>query len=161
MIKADDQRGFTLIELLIVAALGSLIAMAMYGVMMTGQTQFQSSRVKMELQDTSREGLYKMSQEIRQSAPSRITITGGGTGIQFNVPNPAAPIDNTTFAVNWNGGHTINYSLGGLNNSQIVRSNITTGDATVIANDVTGITFTGNSASPTVVAFTLTPARHS
>ena len=51
------------------------------------------------------------------------------------------------------------YTLGGDNGTQLIRTNATTGQTSVMANDVSGITFTGNLANPTVVTIDMNVQR--
>src|SRR5262245_39117742 len=131
-----DERGFfSLVEMMMALAISLVVAAALFMAIRTGNDQLETSDLKMTIQDSAREGLYKMIQEIRESSPSRITV--GTSTITFNVPDPNSPVNVSTYAVNWP-GHTINYARGGTGN-QIIRTNSTTGTTTVIANDVTAL----------------------
>lgn len=147
-------RGFTLVEAMLSVAISSMIAYSIFTVMRAGETQQEGIRVKMTIQDSAREGLYKMAQEIRLSAPDRITINGGGDSIQFDIPDPSNPVE-ADYTVNWTGAHSIQYELGGDDGDQIIRTDLTSGQTSVIANDVTGLNFTGNSAEPDLVTITM------
>jgi hypothetical protein len=97
-----------------------------------------------------------MLQEIRESAPTRIAIGNGGASIQFTVPNPNNPVLTSNYTVNWAGAHTVQYALNG---NQIRRTNLTTNQTSIMANDVTGLTLTGNAPQPTVVTVTMNVQR--
>lgn len=152
--RLKNELGLTLLEVLMVTGISTIITYSIYMAMRTGDAQFQGSDISMLIQDSAREGLYKMSQEIRQSSPTRTDILGGGNTIQFNVPNPANPV-NPDYTVNWANSQRIQYARGGPNNSQIIRTNLTTFQTTVMANDVAVLTFTGNAADPTLVTLTI------
>jgi prepilin-type N-terminal cleavage/methylation domain-containing protein len=149
--------GFTLIEMMITVGISSMIAYAMFAVMRSGQEQSNTSQMRMTIYDSAREGLYKMIQELRLTAPDRVDITNNGGRIQFDVPNPASPI-NADYTINWDGATQVTYTLGGANNTQILRTT-TNGQSTVIANDVTAINFTGNAAEPSLVTVTISVQR--
>ena len=149
----QNDRGFTLVEMMMAMAISCVVAAALFMAMRTGNEQLETSDMKMTIQDSAREGLYKMIQEIRESSPTRITI--GASDITFSVPDPNSPVDGTTYAPNWP-GHTIRYAISG---TQVIRTNSTTGDTSVIANDVTALSFTGNAAQPTVVTVALSVQR--
>jgi len=160
----NNQKGFSLVELMVAVMVSSFISYGIYMAMIIGSAQTQSTDIKMSIQDSAREGLYKMIQEIRQSSPDRITIGPGGTTLQFSVPDPvnsvilpggANPNNLPVYSTNWPAAHTIQYQLGGLNNRQLIRTDLTVGQVTVMANDVVGINFIGNSAAPTVVTVNL------
>ena len=150
------QRGFTFVEMMVTIAISSMITYAIFAVLRLGDVHSQTAQLRMTIQDSAREGLYKMVQEIRQSAPSRIAIAGGANNntIQFNIPNPVNPVA-ADFSVNWAGSNLIRYALGGTNNRQIIRTNLTTGQTSVMANDVATLTITGNNPQPTVVTVTV------
>jgi hypothetical protein len=78
--------------------------------------------------------------------------------LQIRVPNPANPL-NANYTVNWDNSRNISYTLGGVNNRQMIRTDLSTGQTRVVANDVTAVTFTGNAANPTLVTITLSVQR--
>ena len=151
-----NEKGFSLLEMMMVVALSSVLFYALAATMRQGGEQLDSAGVRMNIQESAREGLYKMIQEIRQSAPTRITISGNT--IQFRVPDPANSVT-ATYAPNWAASRNISYALGGTNNRQLLRTDVATGQTRVAANDVTALTFTGNSAAPTLVTVTMSVQR--
>lgn len=150
----STQSGFTMLEMAIVVALFMVAGYVLFATTRAGNEQNNAREIRMTLQDNAREGLYKMVQEIRQSAPSRITIASSGGEIQFSVPDPS-DLTNADYTVNWTSAHTIRYYLGGLNNSKLMRQDLTTNLQAVMASDITAVSFTGNAAQPTVVTITL------
>jgi len=157
--KIKGDKGFTTVELMVVTAISSILTYGIFLALQTGSAQMETSKARRYLQDQAREGLYKMVQEIRQSAPDRITIANGGTLIRFDVPDPAAPV-NADFTVNWGGSHSIQYALGGLNGRQLIRTDLNSGLTTVMANDVGGLVLAGDGADPNVVTITLSVQRN-
>ena len=149
---STSQKGFTLLEAVFVMALTAMVGAVVFGITRAGNQQNNARETRMTLQDNAREGLYKMVQEIRQSGPTKITL-GAGT-IQFSVPDPSSLTTGTGYALNWAGAHTIKYSVGGTNGTQILRLDMTTNKTAVIANDVTSAAFTGNGGL-TVITVTL------
>lgn len=150
-----NEEGFTLVEMMIVLVATSILLIGVYGAMFSGNDQARETDIKMALQDQGREGLYKMIQEIRQSAPDRVEINGDGDEIVFDLPDATDLVDES-FDVNWDGASSVTYSLSG---GQLVRE--VDGDVTdVIANDVTGITFEGDAANPSIVTITLALQRN-
>ncbi len=154
-LRKEDIAGFTIVEMMIVIALSSIITFGAFAILRVGTEQSQLSQTKMTLQDGVREALYKMVQEIRQSAPSRVTVGAGGNSLQFQVPDPTSLV-NGSYTVNWAGAHTIQYAL---SNVQLRRTDTTTNRTSVIANDITGIQFSGNIAQPTLVTITVSAQR--
>ena len=149
----SDQRGFTMLEMMVVVGISTMIAYAMFLAMRTGDRQLEVAELKMNIQDSAREGLYKMVQEVRMSAPNRITMGAGCTTLTFNIPDPNNPVNPLTYEVNWP-GHQISYAL---TNGQIIRNNVTLGSSTVLANDVTAISFTTDTTSPFTCSTTAAP----
>ncbi|HOW59213.1 MAG TPA: hypothetical protein PLO78_05745 [Candidatus Omnitrophota bacterium] len=151
-------RGFTIIELVLVAFLSSFIILGSFAAFTVGNEQAQLSQTKMTLESSARDALYKMAQEIRQSAPSRITIAAGGASILFAVPDPANLIT-ATYGVNWAGCHMIRYALGGVNNRQLIRTDVSANQSSVIANDITALQFAMGVSQIRVISITLSTQR--
>lgn len=149
------QNGMTVTELMVAVAVSVIITYIVFTAIRVITDHNSTSGLKMAIQTSAREALYKMLMEIRESSPSRITITGGNT-IRFQIPNETAPVT-SSYAVNW--GDTIQYTRGGTNNSQIIRTNVTTSATSVIANDVTSLAVTGNTTPPTKVSLTISVQR--
>lgn len=153
-----SEKGFTLIEMLISIAISSMIFYTMFAVLRRGGDHMHTTEIKMHLQESARLGLQRMIEDVRQSSPSRITITNSGSGLQFQIPNTSNSVGND-YRINWAGSHTIQYALGGLNGTQLIRTNTTTGATKVLANDVTSVAFVGNQVNPTIVTMTLNAQR--
>ncbi len=145
----------TVSELMLSVAVSVIITYVVFTAIRVITDQNNTSGLKMAIQTSAREALYKMLMEIRESSPSRITITGGDT-IQFQIPNQTTPVT-SGYAVNW--GDTIQYTRGGTNSSQIIRTNVTTSTTSVIANDVTSMAVAGNTTPPTKVTMTVNVQR--
>lgn len=156
--RALNQKGFSMLEMLVVVAISSMIFYTMFVVLRKGDDQVQMTQVKMHLEENAREGVYRLVQDLRQSAPDRITINGGGSSIQFQVPASASAFSND-FSIDWANAETIQYALGGTDGVQLVRTNLTTGNTRVMANDFTAINFTGDAANPNVVTITVSVQR--
>ena len=154
MIK--NQKGFTLIELMFSVGISTMLAYAIFASMRVTSTSFETDSVRMTLQTSAREGLYRMVQEIRESSPGRTTITGGNT-LTFSIPNPTTPVT-AGYAINW--GDQIQYAIGtGANSTKIIRTDLTTNVTTVMASDVTALSFTGNTVPPSRVTVSLSVQR--
>lgn len=157
-IRGLNQNGFSMLEMLIVVGLSSMLFYTMFVVLQKGDDQVQVAQVKMHVEENAREGIYRLMQDLRQSAPDRITINGGGASIQFSVPSGGSSFSND-YSIDWASADTIQYALGGTNGVQLIRTNLTTGTTRVIANDFTAINFAGDSADPNVVTITASVQR--
>lgn len=134
-----NKRGFTIVESMVVVGVSAMITYVLYAAMLAGDVQTRTSDVKMAVQDSAREGLYKMLQEIRHSSSNLVTgnIVIGANSIAFNIPNPQNAVAGD-FTENWANMHRIQYSLVG---TQLIRTNLTTAATRVVANDVRTLTF--------------------
>lgn len=155
-----NQKGFTLVEMMVVVLISSILFYGVYAVMRAGLQQGNALDVKMTIHESGREGLYKMIQEIRLSAPDQITIGAEGNTIQFSIPNPDDGVA-ADYTIDWDNSQLIQYAIAGDDDIQIIRTNLTTGTETVIANDVDDLLFAGTdedgdpSDEPTVVTVTI------
>ncbi len=131
-----------------VVGISSMIAYVIFVSMLAGDVQAKTADIKMAVQDSARESLYKMVQELRSSSSNAVNgnIVIGANTVTFNIPNPASPFA-ADFTENWNGSHRIQYSLIG---NQLTRTNRTTQAVTVIGNDITSVTFARNAEIVTV-----------
>lgn len=152
----NTEKGFTLTELMVVVGLSAMIALGMYMMMRKGDDQAKELETKMTIEESAREGLYKLIQELRLSASSKVTITGG-TSVSFFTANSASPVA-ADYTVNWS-ANPVTYALGGTDGKQLIRTDVATGTTKVIANDVTSISITGDATPPTIVTVTLNVQR--
>ncbi|HOG23762.1 MAG TPA: hypothetical protein PK590_03855 [Candidatus Omnitrophota bacterium] len=154
MKKLASQKGFNLIEAMLAVALSSVVVFGVFLLFRVGSEQSQINQSLMNLKDSSREAIYKMVQEIRQSAPGHVIIEANGQSIRFKIPHPDHLIG-PDFDVDWDSAHTITYTLGGTNSRQIIRTDTTTGMTSIIANDITALRFSENSSPSRIVTITL------
>ena len=94
-----------------------------------------------------------MIQELRLSAPNKVTIAPDGSFVQFFIPNTTTPL-NADYTVNWTDADEVTYALGGTDDRQIIRTD-QAGKETVMANDITSLFFTGDANPPHVVTVTV------
>lgn len=161
--KKLNSKGYSLVEMMMVLLISTIAGYILFTTTRVANDQNETREARMFLQENIRDGFYKMVQEIRQTAPSRVTIytsngatTTSGPTIQFQVPNPSYFTTGTSYDLDWNNAHTIRYALGGTNNTQIIRTNVTSNTTTIVANNISSVTFTGNSATPDYVTITMT-----
>lgn len=137
-----NQTGFTLVELVVVIVIFSILMFAIMSILRKGQEHIYAIDTKMSLDQSARDGLTKMIEEVRESAPSKITTSTDS--LNFQVPDS---VDENGL-ITWSG--TIQYVIGGLDNTQLLRIDDT--GSVVIANDLESIAFNLNDASnPTLV----------
>ncbi len=144
----SQRRGFTMLEMMVVLALSVIAGYIIFAITRAGNEQANAREALMSINESAREGLYKATQELRQSAPSKISIDSSGHEITFSVPDPENFIDGE-YEIDWESAHSIRYYLGGVGNTQLLRVDTSSDDDTpvVMANNVTAISFSANSNS--------------
>ena len=121
-------------------------------VMQRGEAQTNLNDNKMVMQENLRESLYRMSQEIRESSPSRASITNNGSLLTFQIP---ASVSNSG-AITWSS--PITYQLGG-NGRQLTRTDTGTGRSTILANDVQNVAFAATGNPLATITYNITVRR--
>ncbi len=153
-----NNRGFTLVEMMTVMGIASIVIFISYAAVQIGRQQSEVTETKTIIQENAREGLYRMIQEVRTSKPDQITIAADGDSISFKIPNSSADLADD-YTVDWTSAYTIDYDIGGTNSNQLIRTNSSTGATSVLASNVSDLTFSGNSSEPTLVTFTMTMSK--
>lgn len=114
-------KGFTLLETLVTVVIFTFILGSMYGVLNVARTNYGTSSVMLELQAQARQAMHQLAREIRQAYLSSIVDKGVDKNI-INFSRPGA------------GNITYSFSPG---SGRLWRNS----EDTVIANDITGLTF--------------------
>ncbi|MFH1208121.1 MAG: prepilin-type N-terminal cleavage/methylation domain-containing protein [Candidatus Omnitrophota bacterium] len=157
------REGFTLVELMIVSAISAIIMFGVFGILQASNKQLETIHTKMSLEESLREALFKMAQEIRQTAYYEIQDIGdgnlSGTPIRFRIPvpdpDPLTLVDDN-YQPAWS--HVIRYRRGPHTNvdindpckaiddiinscgeNQLCRDDCTTGKTAVLANDIVAV----------------------
>ena len=144
------RRGFSLIEFMIVLLIFSIIMGSVFSVMTVSKTSWYSGSTQIEVQQETRRGMDRMVKELRQTNPTKITgVPANGTpynSISFRLSVVDAN-GNTTWS------STINYSLGGLNNQQILRTE--NSQQEVLANNIINLQFERSVSTSNVLEINL------
>lgn len=144
-------KGLTLIEIIIVVFLFTIILAAILTALATARTSWKSGSSQLSVQQEARKGLNAMTKELRQARLSTIAgvpADGGNYGsITFQIPEGISETG-TTWSTN------IQYSLGGLNNAQLLR--VQDGAQRVLANNISALLFNRNLSSPEVINISIT-----
>lgn len=146
-----NQKGFTLTEMMVAAAISVVVLMAVYNILRLGVFHINNSGTQMTIQDSTRDGLTNMLQELRETHATNLNF--GTNTISFekttSTQSNGVPV--------W--GETITYSIGGVNNTQLIRTS-SNGNTRVVANDVQTINFSANDPNdPTLITVQLTVTR--
>lgn len=150
-IRDGKNKGLTLTEIIIVIFLFSIILTAIFTVLAAARTSWKSGSSQLSVQQEARRGLNAMAGELRQVRLS--TITGvpadGSNNISVTFQIPVAISETgTTWSTN------IQYSLGGLNGAQLLRTQ--DGTQRVLANNVSLLNFTRDASAPATINISIT-----
>ncbi len=143
---------------MIVLLIFTIIVGAIFTVMNASRASWYSGNVQVDVQQETRKAMDSIIKELRQSSQTTISgVPNDGnlySSISFRIPSD---IDNDGDVINASGniewGSQITYSLGGLNNEQVLRAS--GGSTTVLANDIINLQFRRAVSSPNIVEITL------
>lgn len=162
--KSDrlNMRGFTLVELMVVATIFVLLILAIFAISSGGTRAWFTSEAQMDINMQARRIIQQMTDEISQAGPGRVTITNisaSEDNIIFQMP-----VSFALGVLTWS--DQIQYSLGGINGQQIVRTRIDPATSVVLetqtfANYVTALRFNYIDTEQDALAITLTLIRQS
>lgn len=151
--RSKGWKGFSLPELMVAAAIFSLLVLLTTMILRGGGDQVRLAETKMHLQESVRESLYRMGLEIRESSPSRVTISNGGAVLTFLIPQTVG----NAGVITWS--NPITYQIGG-SGSQLIRTDTGTGQTTVLANDIASVSFSTTGNPVGIIAMTVTAQRN-
>jgi len=84
-------KGLTLIETLVTTIIFSFIVIGIYGVLNIAQTNYDMNSASLNLQQQARQGMNRLSREVRQAYWSSISVTGpdanNNYAVTFNTPD--------------------------------------------------------------------------
>ncbi len=166
MTKPNGNNAFTLIEMMVVMAIFTIIAGAMVRILLAGGASWRVGEAQIQVVQEARKGMSGMLRELSQTRPSQITGVPADdsfyNSIAFRIPSGTTGLivgaaQNTDGAIDAGGNviwsAQIQYSRGGANNKQLLRT--TGGISTVIANNVTSLTFRRLASTPDIVEITI------
>ena len=114
-----NKNGFSLVEIMVSSLLASLILGAMFATIRNYDASGDMFYSKINMEEQGMKAIQKMEWELRQTAPSRITLGSSGASITFSVPSETSPTVASTYAVDWTNAHTVTYSVSG---TQLIRT---------------------------------------
>lgn len=149
--------GFTLVELMVVVLILLIIIAGIFGVLNVGRQSWYTGGTQVELRQETRKAMDRMVKELRQSETAVISVPADDSWyntITFQVPEDTdgdGDVIDADSNIEW--GNQITYSLGGLNNEQVLRTS--SGSTAVLANDVVSLQFRRSTATPNIVEISL------
>ena len=149
--------GFTLVEVLVTVLIYMLVAAAGYMVLSSGMLSWQVNNTRVELQQELRKAMDWMVLDLRQAGPSSVSSP--------SVSNTWATSITFRVAVGASGGVVVwsteqyRYYLGGTNNRQLRRQDLTTGTVKEIAQDISVLQVRRPLTAQDTVEISLTAAK--
>jgi len=143
MSMLKGEKGFTMLEAMVSVMIMSIMVILTMQAFTTGSRMWDVTYTSSRLAGESRMAVERISRELRNSALTRISIPQTGV-LQFQVPSSVDTNGNIT----WSGW--FQYNIGGLDNEQLIRQDLTAGTSTVVANKVTTLQFVSNANPPTL-----------
>ncbi len=135
--KIYKKTAFTLVELMIVVSIFLGISAAIFALLSGGRRAWMISETQIDVHWMARETMRFITNELSESGPQTITITNVNANedrIVFQIP-----ASYSAGVVTWN--NRMQYSLGGINNQQFVRTDLDAGTSTTGANYITTMRF--------------------
>lgn len=140
------KKGLTLLEVIIVVLLFSVILAALFSALATARNSWASGGSQLSVQQEARKGLAVITEELRQARLSTIVgVPDDGANynsITFQIPSTITA-GGTTWSTN------IQYSVGGLNNAQLIRTQDSA--QRVLANNISSLIFSRSALKPDVI----------
>ena len=139
-----DRRGLSVLDMIISMAIFVVIALFVFQSFDLGSKGLNITYTESRLQSETRKGFDYMMLELRNSNYDRVTVLQPNV-LQFRTPTicPEGSRTCTIGDITWSAGQ-IEYSLGGLNNQQLLRRDLTAGTSAAIVSGVTNLQFTKN-----------------
>lgn len=167
----NTRQGFTITEVMLAAAISTVIIFGVFGILQVSNRQLQNIHARMSLQEGPREAMFKMAQEIRQTAWHKIAGLGtaGADGVEssstinFVVPVPSpnsSSLVDANLTPKW--AHNIQYLLDGTNHRILrIATNLTTlaTQQSILANEIRGIEFSRETSVPGLITIRIAAQR--
>ncbi len=129
-----DARGLTLVELMVTFTVLLLLIGSVCGLLASGSRLWGVNVAQMDISSSARSAISRMSEELSQAGRNTVNISSSGDSITFQVPSSFA-----AGTISW--GDQIQYSLGGLNAEQLLRTDSGDGSVTVLGNYISLLQF--------------------
>jgi len=143
-----ESRGITFIELMVAMGIFIGVAAAIFAILSGGRRAWLTSEAQIDVQSELRHALIAMTGELGLAGPGTVFIVNVSAAedrIIFQTPSGFAG-----GAVTW--GSQIQFSLGGNNGHQLMRTDITTGQTESLANYITALHFSQPAADLVQIA---------
>lgn len=147
--------GFTLLEIIITVFLFSIISAAIFSVLAAAKNSLSAGESQVIVQQACRSGLDAIVKELRQAGPSTIPDVPSN-GINYSAITFQIPASLSAAGITWSSN--IQYSLGGMNGKQLIRTQ--SGNQCILGNDISAVSFNRSAANPNVVNISVTAQKN-
>ena len=147
-----NSQGLTLVELMVTFTVLLLLISSVCGMLTSGGRLCAINGAQMDISASARNAISRMSEELSQTGRNTVNISSGGDLITFQIPSSFA-----AGSVSW--GNQIQYSLGGLNGQQLLRTDLGDGSVTVLGNYISLLKF--NQIASDMIEIQLTLSKQS
>ena len=144
--RPKKNKGMTLTETMIALFIFSIILAAIFSALAVARTSWKSGGSQVTVQQEARKGLNSMIKELRQAGLSSIAGVPAD-GVNYTYITFQIPVSITAGGTTWS--TNIQYAVGGLNNTQLIRTQ--DGTQRVLANNLSSLTFSRSVAEPDVI----------
>ena len=152
-------KGFTITEALVSILIFSIIVVALYLGLATGQRLWFTGDTTTELRQNVLLGIIPLTRELRQSAPAKTSLSAGtsGSSITFKIPNDnngdGSTVDN---AGNIEWSSDISYARDGSN--QLIRTQA--GASSIISQNISALEFSRPSGEDLILQIDITARKN-
>ncbi|OGW87174.1 MAG: hypothetical protein A3C35_00475 [Omnitrophica bacterium RIFCSPHIGHO2_02_FULL_46_11] len=143
-----NNSGYSMLELIMSLSVFTTITMIIFQAFSTGTRNLNVTYHRGIATGEARMGMERMTQELRNSSYSRVTVIGGNR-LQFQEPTNIT----SDGVITWSG--LVEYRLAGINSQQLLRYPGSGAAPTVVANRVTALQFIKN-ANPNTLTINIT-----
>jgi len=135
--KICPKKGFTLVELMVVVAIFTGIVLAIFGILSSGRRAWLTSEAQIEVHSYARQIMNIITTELAESAPGKVTIINISANEDRIIFQTPASFSGGT--VTWS--NQIQYSLGGIDSHQFVRTDLITGQTEMKGTGIIALRF--------------------
>lgn len=126
----SNPRGFTLVELMVSCSILLILVSSIFGVLISGNRLWDISVAQVDISASGRNAMSRVFEELSQAGQDTVTVSLGHDAIIFQTPDSYSG-----GIISW--GNQIQYSLGGLNGQQFLRTDLGSGEVQVLGNNIT------------------------
>jgi len=134
----ENKTSFTLVEVMIVAGVSTILLFSILCVLGVWHRSWSISQAQMDVEFQARRIMRAMTEELSQSSPNNLTVGANNDTLTFQIPSSYSGGN-----ISW--GDSIQYSLGGVVNHQLLRTNLNTSQIEVLGSYVDSLLFDHNS----------------